>query len=580
MADVKGGKASPENKQKEHKEVTFSKKDDRENSRDGQEEGTKSRPSTRQSQKSSASLTTSEMSYNTLRKKFLESGDTPKQSSPTTTEMMIRKRKKKKGKRSKTPNSFDDDEEREAKRLQELQEKHMQILEDLTKLRNHYYFEYMSALNEKVEKQRKDIQKKTDELQQKIEEKKEKAKAATHHVKMTKERSNLSHDNSFLRDLPKTQFYNIVAVQDKMYKEGKLKTQTEVDSFWEEIQIPEKYNEMFGIAPTNTIESGSNLESPSTVSAASNHSFASIKVPVPDGFVPMGQITEDKEPSRPSTKGTSMHQWAVTQRFTKVQHGPSSYLSAPVKGRRTSIHPKALAVDQRFPKVELPRMAAFTLDLAPKKEDPELIKMNEEIKLRARIRDFERRRLRTMYEYALAHQAATHRILDKKEDFAWMTQGPSIGDFIGVSDQDPRHKYPVLPSPPGVAEPPEISLPPLEEDKPLGYLALPSTMDSGNKSGPLSAIDELSEHRSIYSSVSSKKSMISSKTGSKYSRGSRRVKSADQSEEVEYQIAPSPPSKPLPLTMKSILDDCVIKEAKCLSTLWVNPTLSTADVQT
>ncbi len=48
----------------------------------------------------------------------------------------------------------------------------MRAMDDLTKLRNHYYHEYKNALDAKVIQQRRDIQKKSDELKRKIEMKK------------------------------------------------------------------------------------------------------------------------------------------------------------------------------------------------------------------------------------------------------------------------------------------------------------------------------------------------------------------------------------------------------------------------
>ena len=47
----------------------------------------------------------------------------------------------------------------------------MRVMDDLTKLRNHYYVEYMNKLTDKVEEQRQDIQRKTDQLNRRIQRK-------------------------------------------------------------------------------------------------------------------------------------------------------------------------------------------------------------------------------------------------------------------------------------------------------------------------------------------------------------------------------------------------------------------------
>ena len=44
-------------------------------------------------------------------------------------------------------------------------------------------------------------------------------------------------------------FLQIIELQDKLMKEGKLKTQVEVDKFWQDIKKPEVYLSYMNIKP-------------------------------------------------------------------------------------------------------------------------------------------------------------------------------------------------------------------------------------------------------------------------------------------------------------------------------------------
>ena len=45
-------------------------------------------------------------------------------------------------------------------------------------------------------------------------------------------------------------FFQIVALQDRMKKDGKLKTQSDIDKFWDEITQPEVFYAQFKIKRT------------------------------------------------------------------------------------------------------------------------------------------------------------------------------------------------------------------------------------------------------------------------------------------------------------------------------------------
>ncbi|XP_038048124.1 uncharacterized protein LOC119722149 isoform X2 [Patiria miniata] len=323
-------------------------------------------------------------------------------------------------------------------RLKTLMLRHVRVLDDLTKLRNHYYAVYMNKLNDKVEDQRREIQRRTDQLNRRILRKELQEKRESHKLKKRHEKSSLNHDNTFLENLPRTKLHQIICLEEKLMKEGKFRTIEDLENFWSDIEKPENLQLLFGGGEALTtggygthIGSQEDIHTEPSLCNSVTSSLTSLNQedgPTDTFTRGLSQIYEDSEPSRPGTKTGGSQSWAVTQQFKKVD-------KAGKNGRKmTSPSLKEQDPDPtvQLGKVEFPQLSCFTMDLEPPKEDPEAIRLREEYRLKARMRDYEKKRIQKMYETSLTHQAATQRILGKNAEFLDVLRGPSLADVVNA----------------------------------------------------------------------------------------------------------------------------------------------------
>ncbi|XP_022089935.1 uncharacterized protein LOC110978908, partial [Acanthaster planci] len=370
-------------------------------------------------------------SYNITRTKFLYNPGVPVSTEEQRVQFELEKQEKTKRKKSRKRREMSasldpyETEDKETRRLRELREcilagetnkdvyqrlktlmlHHMGVLDDLTKLRNHYYSVYMSKLNDRVEDQRREIQRRTDQLNRKILMKELKEKRESHKVKKRFEKSSLNHDNTFLENLPRTKLHQVICLEEKLMKEGKLRTIEDLEKFWSDIEKPENFALMFGggEAPA-TVGYGTHVGSQEDIHTVTEPSLCNSQTssltslnqedrPM-DAFTRgLSQIYEDSEPSRPGTKTGGSQSWAVTQQLKKAD-------KAGKNGPRMTPSLKEQEPDPtvQLGKVEFPQLSCFTLDLEPPTEDPEAVRMREEYRHKARMRDFEKKRIQKMYE--------------------------------------------------------------------------------------------------------------------------------------------------------------------------------------
>ncbi|XP_071955809.1 uncharacterized protein [Antedon mediterranea] len=433
-----------------------------------------------------------------------------------------------------------EEEEKEKRRLNEIKEKHMRVLDDLTKLRNHYYDVYLSALTEKVEKQRKNIKKRTEKIEKKLREKEKKKQTQLSRKKH--ERSQNIDDDAFIKELFKSHWYNVLILEEQMRKDGKIQTIEDYDKFWEDILRPGIHSDRT-LGPSMEVES-SHMSKGSNDHESHTSSLPSTQTVDNQPLLPkeLSFIREDTELSKSERQGTS-------KELQKLK-STASFLSAPVKGRRQEVHPKALELNKKYPKTEIPHLRMLDMDLDPPKEDPEVVQMREEFGARARIRNQKRKTMMDMHEMSITHQAATSRIFMNHPKFLARLEGPDIDDVTSSVNY--------------MSNPPE----------PISNTVLPAINWSTDiqhsrdtRQFYNSVIEEHpeSEEREARSATSSSRG--SSARSSKSSQHSYRLTDTDR---YKDDIKLSKPVSPLPLTWDSVYDKGDIKEAKCLSTLWTN----------
>ena len=189
-------------------------------------------------------------------------------------------------------------------------------------MRTLYYKVYLEQLKEKVQAQRARIRKKSEMFENKLKAQEEKEADDGHHLKRRLPRHTLEHNDEFVRHVPKSAHYKIIALQDKLKSKGQLRTQEDIDRFWSEVTDPEKLkNYLILYKPLPTESSDASTKAPGSVVALSQsehipHPPTQVPTvpsePVPEAtvalhkmdteFRPMTKIQESMESSRPQTR--------------------------------------------------------------------------------------------------------------------------------------------------------------------------------------------------------------------------------------------------------------------------------------
>ncbi|XP_064627109.1 uncharacterized protein LOC135487406 isoform X2 [Lineus longissimus] len=453
--------------------------------------------------------------------------------------------------------TYEDERDRERRLYRE--KKSQQVVDDLDSLKDHYYAKYMNMLNERVKKQHVDFKRRSEDQQRQLQEEKE---TASHRVKKRLTRSDLSTDNSFMKDLHKSQFHEILARERKLAKEGKLKTLTDSELFWsKELNIPTSIkddSQRRGIQ--NNLLSMLGGDSSENFSFTDQDSINSLDdTQQPATNLNLYQIEEVSE-SRPSTREQQTGRWAVTQ---QAQH-----IYKPTRDkerRRGSMNSQARKtkdeVEIQFPRVEMPKLHCFTMSLA--KPPPDLVEERRKADLanRERERRVFLRKIQKMYQLAMANTASANRILDKHDpdDLFLLMEGPNVSDKTS--------HYALKPSP-------------FHDEANIDHFFLTHTDQSwppgkyGIATIPEERESEVQTRQSFITHQTHTEE-ITDRTGSGVSAPSSKTWQM-RPEESEARSKPMPiisREKSIPLTMNELLEQCPeekIMEAKQLSSLWTN----------
>lgn len=432
---------------------------------------------------------------------------------------MINRRKKVEGKRKKKSSNKenDDTDGNTEKRKKKREERYQQIMENQEDGGN-FYSKKVSGIALRVKTQ-SDSRAQTPRTPRSPKEDEEESTKKPHKISLKKKlvRHDLSTNTEFLKTIPKTEIAKILELQDKLMKEGKLKTQGEVDQFWQDIKKPDIYLSYF--KPQTQL---SGTGSGSTLSRTNVETHSSMTALQENPGRSLSQISE-----RSSIHGAyrDTQDWAITQQF-KSQH---SKVSIPAQKS------KPTDLEKKFPKTQMPQLHCFTMDLGEKPPDPEQLAREAELKVKIKQRKRFLRKLHRMHQMAMANNAATNRILDKHGDLASIFEGNTLRDVLSI-----------LPAP----EDQYIS----EEDLRMPESIYPSLP-------PPRSLNGSSKSRSLVSRES--RSSLASRDSVRKDSSLRRLGSREQSR-------PVPPPPPVPLTLDEIRQKSRTLEAKCLSTNWIN----------
>ncbi|XP_052811300.1 uncharacterized protein LOC128238969 [Mya arenaria] len=483
-----------------------------------------------------------------------------------------KKEKPKKKAVKKAESSVDAEEEdrarrraREQRRLLGLGDNHVQ---------DKYYAEYIEFLEQKVIKQRQE-QRDREEARKRalLHEEEEsdheankkpptpqKEERAEHRFVRRLEKMELKNDDSFLQGLPRTDIARIlmtptfkswiVVLQDKLRREGKLKTQADVDQFWRDIRKPEVFYEHFKVKK-NVMDHASHPD----IEPEDDFNESSAPAHVREDAGPGMEGRSLSHISEASHRGDS---WAITQKYQSA-HGPNAPKSpkSPRERRRKNstqvAKNAALDLELRCPKLEMPPLACFSLDLGEKPPDPDEILKRMVLKSREKSRKKHQRKLNKMYQMAMTNTAAANRIMDRHGDITDILEGAALRDVrdfcckqreLAVFDEpqayqynDLQQYYRVLTDP----RRPQGEQPSSLQGTSQGQTSLPGSRHSSAGSRRLTPISDTS---------------------------SRRSTKTKKSKRLTAELQPLP--EPMPLSFNEVYTREKTVEAKCLSTLWSN----------
>ncbi|XP_066274453.1 trichohyalin-like isoform X2 [Branchiostoma lanceolatum] len=462
--------------------------------------------------------------------------------------------------------------EEEKQRLKDA--RHVHLVDMQYKLRDQLYSEYMGKLERRVKTQREQISSRQQEHDRRMQEQEEKEKEELHRVKKRLARSVISHDNTYLQRIPKSKFYKMVGLQDTLVKQGKIQSHSELEAYWKDILRPERYREVFG-SPQDSVTIGDTRSLKSLSSAdiymqtLSHHESDFRTDHLTSG---LAKIQEQREPSRPSTQGiTSIEQFEQARKFPAALRSMSTSLSPHKMTRmsRSSVGREDLEMDGMFPKTEFPPLAAYQLDLQFEEPDHEKEDTIEQLDRRKRERKKLQRKILKMYNHSQANAASSSRLMDLNGQFDNTFEGPSIVDLtkaITFEDEDDKQTDSFFLT----DVPTEEDQDEEEEDIAMVMESWPSEKWPDNIDTELMAADLGIKFLSPIkeSSEEDMESETASQESTPQEMDSRQL-------ETGASTARPPPTPSIPLTMDSLLqgEETIVKEAKCLSTMWVNPSI-------
>nr|XP_026696364.1 uncharacterized protein LOC100186165 isoform X2 [Ciona intestinalis] len=123
-----------------------------------------------------------------------------------------------------------------AEEVKERNQRYLDVLRDLKRLRDHYYNVYLGKLEAKVEKQRKELAAHEEKIKKKLLLEQERKAKLAHKLIHRLPKHNLRNDREFLQKVPKSRFYHLLAVEDLMKSRGLLKHKYEVEQFWQRVK--------------------------------------------------------------------------------------------------------------------------------------------------------------------------------------------------------------------------------------------------------------------------------------------------------------------------------------------------------
>lgn len=421
----------------------------------------------------------------------------------------------------------DDDEEENLKKLKE--KEHDDLIKSLLLLRDYYKAEYKKALQDKIEHQKKTFQQRQVKMEEELKFSQELEQEIRHKIPHRLPKSVVINDN--LRTGIQTDYNKIISLENKLKKEGFLKKSHEVKEFWDFITVPTNLQDALedGELTWKRIQNYHKERNKAALAAQGELVWPSKPGPRLRRKHPL-KGKDATTTWRSTTHGIRTILTPSTADVASNGRRSSSYVSSSKSRSKKTPPPSAIPIEQRCPKVEFPPLAAYRLEFGEPEPDPEEVRKQEEAYKRLEARNYLKRTLDTMFSHALANRAATRRLMDKNEDY-------NFESLSGAANFDEFHE-----------------------------LASVQLKASGSASKKQQSRKSTGKSTDSKSQIGSRKSARSRRTKSPETVSIDRSESNTSLSSKEDLVVELPP-----LTLSQLSKDCIVKEAKCLSSLWVNP---------
>uniref|UniRef100_A0A0B6ZP99 Uncharacterized protein n=1 Tax=Arion vulgaris TaxID=1028688 RepID=A0A0B6ZP99_9EUPU len=466
----------------------------------------------------------------------------------------------------KTTKRFDEfmnaDDEKFRKRQDEKDEYYLKLVQDLYRFRDYYYKLYTQRLAQKVKRQQKEIREKDIQSREKRE-KQDKERNASYKMKKKLEYHML--DSSSATSFSKTDLYYIVRLEDKLLREGKLKTTADYNQFRLWIQDPHVFYTNFKVKKSSDLNKNQNSSLKHTSHPDQDNSADFVLPLTTENLSEVHHSSHDLQSSKytPERRESSRSgSWAVTQQYSAEHKQRTSMSGLPASRNKQEINSD---LDKRFPKVEMPDLHCFNMDLTSKPPELDQVQPPAELKAKEVQRTRLMKRVAKMYQVAMSNVATSARILDRHEDMDMVFNGPDLCDVISANHWIEAYR---------LRNTEQTNQ--TDEQSTCVDLLEQSRQEGTQGDGELVKFehDDLSEtdaDKKQYVSYVVPHPIISSEEHSFVSRTSEtRDESRNSSANSKKNLSRENRMVLPPLTIEEIRDKCNIVEAKSLSTFWMN----------
>ncbi|XP_031554842.1 uncharacterized protein LOC116291774 [Actinia tenebrosa] len=340
------------------------------------------------------------------------------------------------------------------------------------------------------------------------------------------------NDRSYKEDIQETVYHKIIKLEHQLKKQGYLSKVFEIKAFWDFILCPGNLEEVMqkGKLSWEDILQYERTHRDTLMSSTeeTQHKWTNSDI--------NKMIADNARPSWHNSKHARSNVFTPSG-LTDISSSQSGRgQSAPTSKQKSITNAQsngALTFDQKFPKVEFPPLAAYRLVFGEQEPDPEEIERELEIQRKEEAKRDTRNKLLTMFSHALANRAATQRLIERNEEY-------SFNQLVDTSSVKELMYYE-------------------NERKPKVQLTTKTLQAHDRLSSPPHAIKKKGGSKKI----SSKKMARTPSPESEFSGTEREM--------VLYREYKRLPPIAAPLSLHVLEQTNQVKEAKGLSTLWVNP---------